>query len=74
MKWPSCFHFIHKLFLLLILVVFCLVPLLSPVSLAASPASNNLWIWGANYTDQLGDGSSTAISQFMAVERYIAAK
>jgi hypothetical protein len=56
MKWSICFHYIRKLPPLLILVVFCLVPLLSPVSFAASPASNKLWIWGANYTDQLGDG------------------
>jgi alpha-tubulin suppressor-like RCC1 family protein len=33
------------------------MPLLSPVSLAASPLSNKVWIWGANYTEQLGDGS-----------------
>jgi alpha-tubulin suppressor-like RCC1 family protein len=57
MKWSIYFHFIRKFLLLLILVVFCLVLLLSPVSLAASPVSNKLWIWGANYTDQLGDGS-----------------
>jgi hypothetical protein len=41
----------------LILAVFFLVPLLSPVSLAASPVSNEMWIWGVNYTDQLGDGT-----------------
>jgi alpha-tubulin suppressor-like RCC1 family protein len=47
MRWLSCF----------ILAVFCLVPLLSPISLAASPTSNKLWIWGVNYTDQLNDGT-----------------
>jgi alpha-tubulin suppressor-like RCC1 family protein len=41
----------------LILVMFCLVLLLSPFSLAASPVSNELWIWGANYSDQIGDGT-----------------
>jgi hypothetical protein len=58
MKWSNRFHFFHKFLLSLILTVFCLVPLLSPVSLAASSASNKLWIWGANYTNQLGDGST----------------
>ena len=57
MKWSSCFRFLRKLLILLILAMVCLVSLLSPVSLAASATSNKLWIWGANYTDQLGNGT-----------------
>jgi alpha-tubulin suppressor-like RCC1 family protein len=58
MKWSNCFHFLHMLLLLIILAVFCIVPLLSPFSLAAVPDPNKLWIWGANYTDQLDNGST----------------
>ena len=57
MRCSNCCHFLRKLLLLFILTVFCIMPLLSPVSLAASPLSNKVWIWGANYTEQLGDGS-----------------
>jgi hypothetical protein len=57
MKWSSFFRFLRKLLLLLILVVFCLVPLISPVSLAAAPIPNNLYVWGDNYNNQLSDGT-----------------
>ena len=57
MRRLSSVRFLHKLLLPLILAVFCMALLLSPVSIAASPASDTLWIWGADYSDQLGDGT-----------------
>jgi alpha-tubulin suppressor-like RCC1 family protein len=52
----SWVRFLHKIFLFL--SVFCIVLLLSPVSLASVPTPNTMYVWGANYSDQLGDGST----------------
>jgi alpha-tubulin suppressor-like RCC1 family protein len=58
MRRLSRVRFLHKLLLLLILTVFCLVLLPSPISSATVSTPNTLWIWGANYTNQLDDGST----------------
>jgi alpha-tubulin suppressor-like RCC1 family protein len=57
MKRSGCFHLLHKLFLPLFLLTFCSMPFLSSVSLAAVPTPNNLYVWGADYSDQLSNGT-----------------
>jgi len=59
-KWSRHFRLGHVPLILLLpfLAVLCLVPLLSSVSLAASPESVDLWAWGANNSGQLGTGTN----------------
>ena len=58
MKWSSYCHSLCNILFLCILVAFYLIQLLSPVSLAAVPAPNNLWAWGDNSSGQLGNGNN----------------
>jgi alpha-tubulin suppressor-like RCC1 family protein len=49
------------IFAVSIVIVLGAIPLLLPIfPAAAAPESPNLWAWGANYSEQLGSGTSNS--------------
>ena len=72
MRLSNCSRLGYKLFVPLILVFLCLIPLLQLAPLAAEPISGEIWTWGQNSYIQLKSNIPVQVSGLDGIVKIVA--